>query len=536
MSLPTPVTGHGPAFFPIGDPPGLPHPATKILATIGPASESERVLSQLVEHGVTLFRLNFSHGTLEDQQRRLDLIRKYDEQTFLPLAVIGDLPGPKIRCGTCPEGGIHLETGSQVVIRAGIKECVDGEVPVLAASYDNVVRETEEGHRVLINDGAIRMLALEHTGDDLICRVTRGGVVTTRKGINLPDTNLTIPAVTERDWACAEWAVANQLDYLALSFVRTADDLRLLNNKLRRVCTDEACGTGLTDRNQPPVIPVIAKVETPQAVRNIDEILDECDGVMVARGDLGVELDLAQVPMVQKRLIAAAHEHGKPAIVATQMLESMIENSVATRAEVSDAANAILDGADCLMLSGETAVGAHPVSAVETLRRVAASTEEAVRETKNEPRPSKRLQRERRLVPAIAHGVWHIAQDVDATLLLIWSQKGGEARYLSRQSFRVPIIAYTSDHKAVRRMNMLSGVFPVLVDDVPLHRSDFAAMADRDILRHGWAHKGDPVILMAGKPIDHPGSTNTMSVRYAGELTESMELQYVDHSSEGWST
>ncbi|MEM1165285.1 MAG: pyruvate kinase [Planctomycetota bacterium] len=536
MSLPTPITGHGPASFPEGEAAPLPVPFTKFLATIGPASESEDVLTKLVDHGVTLFRLNFSHGTLDDQKRRLEIIRAFDEKTYVPLTVLGDLTGPKIRCKTCPDAGIMLHEGQEVILRYDLEECRDGETPILSASYENVVTETNPGHRVLINDGAIRMLAFDNRGDELHCRVTRGGLVTTRKGINLPDTDLSVPAVTDYDWQCVDFAVEHGIDYLALSFVRSAEDLRLLNGRLKQICTDEVCGTGLADKHADPAIPVIAKIETPQAVANIEQVLDECDGIMVARGDLGVELDLAEVPMVQKKLIAAAHEHGKPAIVATQMLESMIEKPTATRAEVSDVANAILDDADCLMLSGETAVGQHPVEAVETLRRTAWATERVIAKMPNVPKPPKQLRTQRQLIPALAHGAWHIAQDVGVKLVVMWSERGGGARYMSRNSFRVPIIAYTSNHKAVRRMNLLGGVFPVLTGEVPLHRSDFAEMIDRDIIRHGWAAKGDPIIALAGKPLDEPGSTNTMSVRFVGDLSQPEELQYVDHGAEGWAT
>ncbi|XHC27334.1 pyruvate kinase [Phycisphaerales bacterium ac7] len=259
-------------------------------------------------------------------------------------------------------------------------------------------------------------------------------------------------------------------------------------------------------------------METPQAVVNIDSIIEVADGIMVARGDLGVEMDIATVPVTQKRLVRKAHEWGKPCIVATQMLESMINSASATRAEVSDVANAVLDGADAVMLSAETAIGRYPHLAVETMRRIAVVTEQSLREEKILPNPPKRAQELRQMIPALAHGAWHMANDIGAELIVVWSQRGGGARYLSRNNFRVPIVAFSSDPKAVRRMTMLYGVYPLLVKKVPEHRSDFAKMVDTIVLERGLVQRGQPLVLLGGKPLDVPGSLNTVAVRYAGDL------------------
>lgn len=499
-------------------------PLTKILATLGPATDDRKVLHKLIEHGAALFRLNFSHGNVEEHARRLGMVRAAAAELRQPLAVLGDLPGPKIRVTRVPpvdEGiGIRLEAGQDVLVRGDLPECLpasgaSGNMPVLSCNYPRLAAEVDPGHRVLINDGAVRMLVVVSDGDQLLCRVTAGGMIISGKGLNLPDSNLSIPATTEKDLRLAAWSAENGLDFLALSFVRRADELRALNETLHRACALDGRPSGACD------IPIIAKIETPQAVQNINSILGEADGIMVARGDLGVEVELARVPVIQKLLMRKAHEFGKPCIVATQMLESMIENSSPTRAEVSDVANAIYDGADAVMLSGETAVGKYPVLAVEMMRRVALATEESLAAESQEASPPARLREERQRIPALAHGAWHMARDVGAVLAVVWSQDGQAARYLSRNGFRMPILAFSSDEPAVRRMALLFAVRPVLMNDVPQHRSDFARLADRYIIEQGLAQRGQPIVLLGGKPFDDPGATNTAAIRFVGELVSS---------------
>lgn len=491
---------------------------TKILATLGPATDNEETIVRIVEAGACLFRLNFSHGTMEDHKRRLELVRRVSYRLNTPLSVLGDLPGPKLRIGKVPDPGIELLTGQQVEIRSDIDESIPAECPILASDFKKIAEEVQIGHRVLINDGAVRMLCTEADGTRLLCSVTSGGLVTTRKGLNLPDSTLSVPALTERDLEYVAWAVENSLDFLALSFVRSAAEVIDLRDRLVRLCIDGNCGTPLIAEDDSPRIPIVAKIETPQAVNNIESIVEIVDAIMVARGDLGVELDTAQVPMVQKRLIRSAHAVGKPVIVATQMLETMIEKPNATRAEVSDVANAILDGADCIMLSGETATGKYPTLAVETMRRVALAVETELRKDAVEPTVPIKLREQRSLVPALAHGAWHMARDINAEVVVIWSQTGSAARYLSRHNFHIPILAFSSDPHAVRRMNLLYAVFPVLWFDVPTHRSEFAGFADKMVIEEKWVKHGDPMILIGGKPLDRPGSTNTVAIRTAGDL------------------
>lgn len=492
---------------------------TKILATLGPSTDNADTLRKIVESGASLFRLNFSHGTDQEHLGRLELVRAIEKETGIPLAVLGDLPGPKIRIGNVTGAPILLETGQDVRLRAGFAECIDGATPIIGCNYEPLAREVKPGQRVLINDGAIRMLAVEIEGGDVLCRVTHGGPVTSRKGLNLPETDLSVPALTDKDIERVRWAVEHGIDYIALSFVRRAEEVLDLQHRLERLCLDGVCGTGL-DEDRSPRIPIIAKIETPQALSNIDSILEVADGLMVARGDLGVEMDVARVPMIQKVLIRKAHDYGKPCIVATQMLETMIEHATPTRAEVSDVANAIVDGADAVMLSGETAVGKYPVLTVETMRRVAAATEESLQHEPATASPPKRLQAARQITTALAHGAWHMARDVGAKVFVVWSEDGGAARLLSRNNFRIPIVAFSSDRHAVRRMCLLSGVLPILEHKVPEHRSEFAAMAERRVLDMGLVEIGERGVFMAGKPLDTPHATNTISIRILGDLTK----------------
>lgn len=490
-------------------------PLTKIVATLGPATDTMEALLRVVASGATIFRLNFSHGSVEEHEKRLTMVRQAADKTGRVLAALGDLCGPKIRVGKVPAPGIEVLSGQDVIIDAGAGESRGGDVPVLSCTYKEIAREVEAGARVLINDGAVRMLAVERAGEGLRCRVTVGGLVTSGKGINLPDTEISAPAVTAEDRKWAAWAVEKGVDFLALSFVRQASDVRELREWLgtagKGVSGKETCAFGR-------LMPIVAKIEKPEALENIDAILEAADGIMVARGDLGVELDVARVPVAQKQLIARARAFGKPCIVATQMLESMIEKAGPTRAEASDVANAILDGADAVMLSGETAVGKHAALAVETMRRIANATEDHVRaERKHFGSPLK--WKEARDIPAaIAHAAWTLYDDMDAALVIVWSESGGTARRLSQNSINVPILAFSSDPVAVRRMALLRGVHPILCRELPQHRSEFARMADVAAVRGGWARAGQPVVLVGGKPFGAPGTANTVAVRIAGAL------------------
>ncbi|MEO0482372.1 MAG: pyruvate kinase [Planctomycetota bacterium] len=498
---------------------------TKIIATIGPASESEEMIAKLIDAGVGIFRFNFSHGKFDEHARRLQSVRKVSKRLGRVIACLGDLSGPKIRTTQSPEGGVMLEAGADVLLRAGVEEAfMEDGVPVLGTTLEDMIDEVEPGQRVLINDGAIRMLAVgaEAEPRQLRCRVLVGGPVTSKKGINLPETELSTPAITDYDWECVEWAVAHGIDLLALSFVRRPEELLELKQRLAGLCSVDRSSS---DESGSQIL-VVAKVEKPQAVRRIDEIAAASDAVMVARGDLGVEMDLAEAPPTQKRILAACHEWGKPAIVATQMLESMIEAGSPTRAEATDVANAIFDGADCVMLSGETAVGKRPALVVETMRRICTVAEGASHEFGAKFSAPKALVESRYRTAALAHGAYHIARDLDAKLIVCWSQNGGTARYLSNHPFSAPVIAYTSNERATRRMALLSGVTPLLAAPPESGRlSAWCAQIDEDLLARGWVSPGDALVLVAGLPLGEVRATNTVTSHYVGRSDRSRPLE-----------
>ncbi|MFG0256460.1 MAG: pyruvate kinase [Phycisphaerales bacterium JB043] len=508
----------------------IPFSLTKIIATVGPSCDSAEMLRHLIEAGVSVFRLNFSHGTQEEHEVRLRLIREVSSDIQRHVSVMGDLPGPKIRVGEVPGEGFEVRQGDEIAFRRGISEAIEGDVPIFPCTYEKLIDEVDPGHRVLIADGAVRALAVERieidasTGEsELRCRITTGGTISSNKGVNLPDSDISVPAITETDWRWARWAYDHGIDYLALSFVRRAEEISRLKETLAEWSEDITRGL-----SREPHIPVIAKIEKPQAVDNIESIVREADGLMVARGDLGVEMDLALVPATQKKLIGAAKAHGCPVIVATQMFESMIHSPTPTRAEANDVANAIYDDADAVMLSGETAVGQYPSIAVETMRRIALATESDQRtnEPADSPIPQPKARNE--MLSAMASGAWYLARGVNAGMVACWSQSGGVARYLSRAGFRIPILAFTSDVSAARRMSLLYGVIPVLEQDPPSHRSQFAERIERLLLNKGWAHRGDTYIALAGKPMGQPGVVNTIAIRRVGEMEEVLESDSVE--------
>jgi pyruvate kinase len=439
------------------------------------------------------------------------------------VACLGDLQGPKIRVGKIPSGVgsaspsggglIDVQAGQDVILKRGIdlayiRKGQGADEVVLPLTYEKIVDEVEPGHKVLINDGLIRMLAVskDHP-DELRCRVISGGGISSGKGINVPYSDLSAPAITDRDWECARWAVEHDLDFLALSFVRKAAEVLELKAKI------ETMKPGAW-------IPVVSKIEMPQAVANLNSIVEASDAVMVARGDLGVEMDIARVPVVQKQIIAACNDFGKPCIVATQMLETMIENASPTRAEASDVANAIFDGADAVMLSAETATGRHPLLVVETMSRIICVAESRIRELPTTASPPLRLLAGHRATAALAHGAWEIARDLNSCVVACWSQNGGTARYLSQHNFHVPILAYSSSIQTVRRMCLLRGVIPVLSEPPASGMlSDWNAMVDAELQKRELAKSGDSVVLLAGRPLGRAKATNTIALGKVGEMT-----------------
>ncbi len=494
-------------------------PRTKIVATIGPASESPEMVEALIRAGVNIFRFNFSHGAFEEHERRLRTVRECARRLNRVIGCLGDLPGPKIRIGKV-EGAIELRPGEEVVFDpdiefARVEATPDGERAVLPVTYDGIAHDVEAGQRILLADGALRMLALRTDGRRVYARVTVGGTLTSGKGINLPESEVSAPAITDRDWACVEWAVAHGLDFLALSFVRTPREVRELKDRLWSMCSvnrDESDGGGGS------MIQVIAKIEKPQAVARIDAIVEAADGIMVARGDLGVEMEIAGVPVAQKRIIASCRAQGKPVIVATQMLETMIENPTPTRAEASDVANAIYDGASCVMLSGETAVGRHPDLVVETMVRIIEATEDRLREIGPQYAGPTQILEKHTMTAALTTGAWYAGERLDARAIACWSENGGTARYLSQMGFLIPILACSTRERATRRMTILPGITP-MVTEPPASGSvsEWNAWAVEELRERGWAEEGQWVVLLAGRPLGQPRRTNSMTLHRVGD-------------------
>ena len=509
----------------------LPQLMSKILATVGPACLEPSVLVRLIEEGVRLFRVNFSHGDFADFRKAVEAIRAAAHQSGVSVGILGDLSGPKIRVTTVEGGALELQRGDHVEFTkrevVATRDPGNGVVTV-GTTYPAMVDDVEPGQRLLVNDGAIRMLVTDKVGlgDDpardggarrpedprLICHVTEGGTLSNKKGVNLPDTHVSAPALTDWDRKCAAWAVEAGLDFLALSFVRKAQDVKQLNELLLSLGRDNR------SEHNPARMPIISKLEKPQAIDELDAILDETDGVMVARGDLGVEMDLAQVPLIQKQIIQRAHDHGKPVIVATQMLESMIQNYTPTRAEVSDVANAILDGTDAIMLSGETAVGAHPIQAVHTMARTAGLAERYDMDRRaGTTKPPANLRDSKYRPAALAHGVSTLVNDLEPAFVVMWSELGGGVRYLSQNRLGCPILALSPNPAVLRQMALLYGVWPVYIQR-PKNSSDLLSKVDACLLEHEWARAGDALVVVKSAPLGTPGVTNTIRIHYVGDV------------------
>ncbi len=469
---------------------------TKIIATLGPASAERARFTEMFQAGLDVCRLNFSHGTLEDHGRVLEMVRAVATEHGQHLAVIGDLCGPKIRLGTFPGGPAQLEAGQTLRIVRGDAEC---STQRLTVTYRTFIDEVAVGQRIYIDDGLVRLVVTEHQPDELVCRCTVGGTVSSRKGVNLPDTQLSTPALTEKDRGDLEWAIGHGLDYVALSFVRTPEDLYEIKRLIKQRGSD---------------MPVIIKVEKAEALEHLDELIAHADGVLVARGDLGVETELCSVPLVQKDIVARCQEAGVPVIVATQMLQSMVASPMPTRAEVSDVANAIFDRADAVMLSGETAVGQYPVPAVDYMNRIAAATEEylATRPPADgSPRTSIRL----RPTAAVAHAAVQAARDLGARLVAVWTATGATVRLVAQHRLPMMVLGLSYDEQVCRRMNLLFGVVPVRVEPLD-NPAAMAAALDKVVLERELAAPGDLVVVVTSTRPRTPGATDTVLVRRVG--------------------
>jgi pyruvate kinase len=463
---------------------------TKIVATIGPVSSTHDAVRALVDAGVDAIRLNLSHGNHEDHAARATVVREVQAETGKPLALIADLQGPKLRIGDLEEPRILLKDEHIVVV--GERQASNGELPVLPAVISEVLRP---GHDVLIDDGLVRLAVEEVVGGKARCRVLVGGEVKSHKGVNLPGVPVPIPSLTKKDLDDLTFALGLGVDFVALSFVRAAADVRDLQAIIRQ--------HGSPAR-------VIAKIEKSEAVEVLDEVLQEADAIMVARGDLGVEIGAATVPLLQKRIILRCLEAGKPVITATQMLESMIEHAEPTRAEASDVANAVLDGTSAIMLSAETATGNYPVEAVQTMDKIARAVEPSMDYRHQMPEPGE----ETTVGRAMSNAACDLAEALGARAILVPTFTGRTASAVARLRPRRPIVGLSHHQTAVQQMALEWGVTPVLMpqsDDV----EDLWTRSLDSALSSGSIDPGDRVVLTAGTAVNLPGSTNVIKVDVA---------------------
>jgi pyruvate kinase len=474
----------------------------KIVCTLGPAVESPEKIKELIAAGMNMARLNLSHGSYEEHQGRLDRVRAAAKEADKAVAILVDLQGPKIRLARFENGPHELSRGDIFTITtdevAGTKERV-------GTTYMGLPGDCKAGDRILIDDGKVTVEVIEVKGNDVITKCIQPGFVSNNKGINLPGVAVSVPAMSEKDENDLRWGLRAGADFIALSFVRNAADVNDVHAIMDEV--------GIR-------VPVIAKIEKPQAVENLEEIIAAFDGIMVARGDLGVELPIEDVPMVQKRCVELSRDAAKPVIVATQMLDSMITNSSPTRAEATDCANAVLDGADALMLSGETSVGEFAIQAVETMARIIERTEEL---GLNRIRPL--MKNPRTKGGAITKAAAEVGETVGAKFLVTFTQSGDSARRISRLRSPIPIIAITPDLGTFNRLALTWGV-ESLVTPMVKHTDEMVLQADKMLIDGKRAQIGEPVVIVAGSPPGIPGSTNAMRVHIVGDAVNGVVPAY----------
>ena len=474
----------------------------KIVCTMGPAVEADGKVEQLIAAGMNMARLNLSHGTYVEHQSRLDAVRNAAKKAGVPVAILVDLQGPKIRLARFANGPHDLSRGDVFTITT---DDIEGTKDRVGTTYKGLPGDCKAGDRILIDDGKVTVEVTSVTKTDVITKVIEPGAVSNNKGINLPGVAVSVPALSEKDIEDLRWGLKAGADFIALSFVRSADDIKDVHRIMDEV--------GIR-------VPVIAKIEKPQAVTNLPGIVAAFDGIMVARGDLGVELPIEDVPLVQKHCIELARDAAKPVIVATQMLDSMITNSRPTRAEATDCANAVLDGADALMLSGETSVGEFAIEAVETMARIIQKTEEGglerIRPIINTPRTKG---------GAITKAATEVGAIVGAKYLVAFTQSGDSARRMSRLRSAIPILALTPEVGTYNRLALTWGVEPVISEMVK-HTDDMVKQVDSLLIESGRVKKGENVMIVAGSPPGIPGSTNAMRVHIVGDAVGGVAPAY----------
>jgi pyruvate kinase len=472
----------------------------KIVCTLGPAVDGR--MHELVEAGMDVARLNLSHGSYDEHRARYEEVRRAGDHTGRAVGVLVDLQGPKIRLGRFVDGPVELERGATFVVTT---EDVPGDVTICSTTYAGLPHDVGPGDAILVDDGKVALRVTAVDGPRVTTQVEVPGKVSNNKGLNLPGVAVSVPALSDKDEADLRWALRLRADMVALSFVRSAQDVE----DVHRIMDEEGVR-----------LPVIAKIEKPQAVTNLEEIVRAFDGIMVARGDLGVELPLEHVPMVQKRAVELARRQAKPVIVATQVLESMIQLPRPTRAEASDCANAVLDGADAIMLSGETSVGAYPLEAVRTMARIIERTEEEGldRITPLGTIPSTKG-------GAITYAAATVGELLDVAFLAAFTQSGDSARRMSRLRSRIPLVAFTPDPSVRSQLSLSWGVETFLTEEVD-HTDAMVVQVDEVLLSIGRCATGDTVVIVAGSPPGIPGSLNSLQVHKIGDAVGGAAAAY----------
>lgn len=469
-------------------------PKTKIICTLGPATDDEAVLKQLVESGMDIARFNFSHGTREEQHGRLEKLKKMRDETGIPVAALMDTKGPEIRTGMMENGQVQLHSGQTFTLTT--QDCI-GSTERCHITYEDLPRDVHFGDRIMIDDGKISMTVREIRGREIVCTVENDAVLRNRKSINVPGVPLSMPYISKTDYDDLIFAAKEGFDFIAASFVRSADDVKEVRM--------------LLNWNGGEKIKIISKIECVQGVENFDEILEASDGIMVARGDLGAELPLEDVPVIQKELIHKVSKCGKPVITATQMLESMMTNPRPTRAEATDIANAIYDGTSAIMLSGETAAGKYPVAALQTMVRIAARAEQAIDYTANFRNMT--FHTGTNITHAVCRAACTSAMDLGAKAILAFTLSGFTAQQVSAFRPDCRIIACTSSPLTCRQLRMTWGVEAIVVKDSENLEEQFASGLQA-VVERGMLQSGDMVVLTAGVPIGVSGSTNFLKVTH----------------------
>ncbi len=470
---------------------------TKIICTIGPASEDLDIIMQMMEAGMNVARLNFSHGTHDEHRQRIEKLRYAGQQKRLPLAIMLDTRGPEIRTGLLGNKKVQLKSGQQFILT---NRPIKGDESQVEINYANLPREVHKDNIILLADGLISLLVEETTDTDIICRVMNGGELGERKGVNVPGVRIELPFMSDKDREDILFGIEMQVDFIAASFVRTADDVIEIKRILEQNYAD---------------IDVIAKIESQEGVNNLEDIIQIADGIMVARGDLGVEIAAEEVPLIQKEILKKCSKVGKPAIIATQMLDSMIVNPRPTRAEVSDVANGIFDGADAIMLSGETAAGKYPVGVVETMARVAYRAEQSL--NYEEILRQKSQGTNLTVTDAISYATCATAANLGASAIITATQTGQTARMIAKYRPETNIIATTTNKRVINKLSLLWGVQPILIPET-VGTDELFEESVRCAMEAGLINNGELVVLTAGIPTGKAGATSLMKVHIVGEI------------------